>query len=79
MRRVVVTGVGTVSPCGKDIPTTWENVRSGRSGIARITGFDPSEFASQIAGECTDFDPLEHLAKRRLRECARLIPVKLWR
>ncbi len=73
MRRVVITGVGTVSPCGKDVPTTWANIQAGRSGIARIAGFDPTEFGSQIAGECTDFDPLEYMPKRRLREAARFM------
>jgi 3-oxoacyl-[acyl-carrier-protein] synthase II len=77
MKRVVVTGVGTVSPCGKDVATTWDNVSNGRSGIARITSFDATEFASQIAGECTDFDPLEYMQKRRLRECARFIQLSL--
>ena len=77
MRRVVVTGVGTVSPCGTDVVTTWDNVSNGRSGIAGIRGFDPTEFASQIAGECTDFDPLQHMAKRRLRECARFIQLAI--
>jgi 3-oxoacyl-[acyl-carrier-protein] synthase II len=69
--------VGTVSPCGSDAATTWDNVRNGRSGIARLQGFDPTEFASQIAGECTDFDPLQHMAKRRLRECARFIQLAI--
>jgi 3-oxoacyl-[acyl-carrier-protein] synthase II len=69
--------VGTVSPCGTDVATTWDNVSNGRSGIARIRGFDAEEFASQIAGECTDFDPLEHMAKRRLRECARFIQLAI--
>lgn len=77
MRRVVVTGVGTVSPCGADVATTWANISAGRSGIARIEGFDASEFASQIAGECTDFDPLEYMQKRRLRECARFIQLAI--
>jgi 3-oxoacyl-[acyl-carrier-protein] synthase II len=77
MRRVVVTGVGTVSPCGSDVLSTWDNISNGRSGIARIGGFDPTEFASQIAGECTDFDPLQHMAKRRLRECARFIQLAI--
>ena len=71
MRRVVVTGVGTVSPCGADVATTWRNVSEGRSGIARIEGFDPTGFASQIAGECSDFDPLDYMQKHRLRETAR--------
>jgi 3-oxoacyl-[acyl-carrier-protein] synthase II len=65
--------VGTVSPCGADTATTWENIKAGRSGIARIQAFDPTEFGSQIAGECTDFDPLEYMPKRRLREAARFI------
>lgn len=73
MKRVVVTGVGTVSPCGNDVATTWDNISNGRSGIGPITGFDPAEFASKIAGECTEFDPLEYMQKRRLRECARFI------
>jgi 3-oxoacyl-[acyl-carrier-protein] synthase II len=77
MRRVVVTGVGTVSPCGSDVLSTWDNISNGRSGIARIGGFDPTEFASQIAGECTDFDPLQHMAKRRLRECARCLQLAI--
>jgi 3-oxoacyl-[acyl-carrier-protein] synthase II len=77
MKRVVVTGLGTVSPCGNDVATTWDNVTSGRSGIARITGFDATEFASQIAGECTDFEPLDHMQKRRLRECARFIQLAI--
>ena len=77
MKRVVVTGLGTVSPCGANVATTWENVSKGRSGIARIQAFDPSDFASQIAGECNDFDPLEHMTKRRLRECARFIQLAI--
>ena len=77
MRRVVVTGVGTVSPCGTDVATTWDNVSNGRSGIAGIEGFAPAEFASKIAGECTEFDPLQHMTKRRLRECARFIQLAI--
>ncbi|MCA9616994.1 MAG: beta-ketoacyl-ACP synthase II [Polyangiales bacterium] len=73
MRRVVITGVGAVSPCGKDTRTTWENVVGGKSGIARIQRWDASEMASQIAGECLDFDPEEYIEKKRLREMARFI------
>lgn len=73
MRRVVITGVGAVSPCGVDTATTWQNIKSGRSGVARIEAFDPTDFGSQIAGECTDFDPLQYMPKRRLREAARFI------
>ncbi|KPK12915.1 MAG: 3-oxoacyl-ACP synthase [Myxococcales bacterium SG8_38] len=77
MRRVVITGVGTVSPCGADVSTTWDNILAGRSGIARIQSFDSAEFASQIAGECTDFDPLLYMPKRRLREAARFIQLAI--
>jgi 3-oxoacyl-[acyl-carrier-protein] synthase II len=63
--------VGTVSPCGADVESTWKNVSEGRSGVARIEAFDPTDFASKIAGECSDFDPLQHMQKRRLRETAR--------
>ncbi|MFW2389430.1 MAG: beta-ketoacyl-ACP synthase II [Polyangiales bacterium] len=77
MRRVVITGVGTVSPCGADVASTWDNVREGRSGIARIEGFDASAFASQVAGECSDFDPLKYMPKRRLREAARFIQLAI--
>jgi len=77
MRRVVITGVGTVSPCGANTYLTWEAVKAGRSGIARIEAFDPTEFGSQIAGECTDFDPLDYMPKRKLREAARFIQLAL--
>ena len=77
MRRVVVTGVGAVSPCGNTAEASWGAVSRGQSGIARIEGFDPEAFASQIAGECTAFDPLEHVEKKRLREGARFIHLSL--
>lgn len=73
MRRVVVTGVGAVSPCGLDIKTTWENVQAGRSGVGRIEAFDTTGFAVEIAGECTGFDPLRYFEKKRVREGARFI------
>jgi 3-oxoacyl-[acyl-carrier-protein] synthase II len=69
--------VGTVSPCGADAVTTWKNVSEGRSGIAPIEGFDATEFASRIAGECSDFDPLQYMQKRRMREAARFIQLAI--
>ena len=65
---------------GKRAPSThatWKNVSEGRSGIARIEGFDATEFASQIAGECSDFEPLQYMPKRRLREGARFIQLAI--
>ncbi len=55
-RRVVVTGLGIVSPVGNDIPTAWKQVVEGRSGIGPITHFDTTAFATRIAGEVRDFD-----------------------
>ncbi|MGF1466208.1 MAG: beta-ketoacyl-ACP synthase II [Sandaracinaceae bacterium] len=77
MRRVVVTGIGIVSPCGADAASSWEAVATGRSGIARIEGFDASEHPSQIAGECRTFDPLQYIEKKRLREGGRFIHLSL--
>ncbi|MEE9330758.1 MAG: beta-ketoacyl-ACP synthase II [Methylophilaceae bacterium] len=55
-RRVVITGLGVVSPVGTGVSTAWKNLIAGKSGIARITKFDPSSFSSQIAGEVKDFN-----------------------
>ena len=55
-RRVVITGLGIVSPVGNDIAAAWDNIVNGRSGIGRITKFDPSAFNAHIAGEVKDFD-----------------------
>ncbi len=56
-RRVVVTGLGTVNPVGIGVEETWKNIKSGKSGIGRITKFDPSNLPSQIAGEVKNFKP----------------------
>ena len=55
-RRVVITGVAAISPLGNDLATTWEAMKAGRSGIARITQLDPSAYPCQIAGEVKNFD-----------------------
>ena len=56
-RRVVVTGLGIVSPVGNTLAGAWDNIANARSGIGNITSFDVSAFATQIAGEVRDFDP----------------------
>ncbi|MFT5356099.1 MAG: 3-oxoacyl-[acyl-carrier-protein] synthase II [Polyangiales bacterium] len=71
MKRVVVTGVGVVSPCGKNAATTWENVVAGRSGIRPIVSFDASDITTTFGGECWDFDPSETIAPRKQKEMAR--------
>lgn len=66
-RRVVVTGLGIVSPVGSTVSSAWESVISGKSGITRITRFDASSFASQIAGEVKDFDIHQYLSVKEAR------------
>jgi 3-oxoacyl-[acyl-carrier-protein] synthase II len=64
MRRVVVTGLGVVSPFGVGAGVFWEGLTHGRSAIRRISRFDPTEFPSQVAGEVPDFDATAHLPRR---------------
>jgi len=73
--RVVVTGMGCVTPLGHDRASTWDGLRHGRSGVARITAFDPSDLPSQIAGEVKGFDPVDLLGRKEARRTSR--PVAL--
>jgi 3-oxoacyl-[acyl-carrier-protein] synthase II len=66
-RRVVVTGLGIVSPVGIGLAQAWESILAGRSGITRITRFDASAFSSQIAGEVKDFDVGKYLSAKEAR------------
>lgn len=66
-RRVVVTGLGAVSPIGKNVAQSWENALNGVSGIARITKFDASSLPTQIAGEVKDFDVNEYMTAKEAR------------
>lgn len=66
-RRVVVTGLGLVSPVGNSVPEAWDNLTAGRSGIARITKFDPAAFKAQIAGEVKNFDVTAYLSAKEAR------------
>ncbi|KAB1442114.1 beta-ketoacyl-ACP synthase II [Pseudodesulfovibrio senegalensis] len=67
MNRVVVTSVAAVTPLGNDVESSWKNLLAGKSGIARITGFDPSEFKTHIAAEVKDFDPCLHIEKKQAK------------
>ena len=66
-RRVVVTGLGIVSPVGSTVETAWANIVAGHSGITRISKFDASAFASKIAGEVIDFDVNQYLSPKEAR------------
>lgn len=59
-RRVVITGMGVVSPVGNDLPSFWESLKAGRSGIGRISAFDTEKFDCQIAGEVRGYDPVPY-------------------
>jgi len=67
-RRVVVTGVGLVSPLGIGTPATWEALVAGRSGIGPITRFDPAAFDCRIAGEVKGFDPSLYMEKKDVKK-----------
>jgi len=66
-RRVVVTGLGVISPVGNTVPEAWENLVAGKSGIGPITRFDASNFASRIAGEVKGFDVSAYLSAKEAR------------
>ena len=69
--RVVITGMGTISPVGIGIDAFWDSCVAGRSGIERLQAFDPSDLTCQIAGEVRDFEPTDHMARKGARRMAR--------
>lgn len=66
-RRVVITGMGVVSPIGNDVESVWDSVLNNRCGIVRITHFDPSDFRAKLAGEVKDLDMEKYFTKRDLK------------
>ncbi len=70
-RRVVVTGMGAITPVGNDVTTTWDALTHGRGGIGRITRFDPAPYESKIAGEVKDFDPTKYMDRKDARRTDR--------
>ena len=66
-RRVVVTGLGVISPVGNTVAEAWENLTAGKSGIGRITKFDPAAFKAQIAGEVKNFEVTAYLSAKEAR------------
>ncbi|MBR5992280.1 MAG: beta-ketoacyl-ACP synthase II [Lachnospiraceae bacterium] len=67
MRRVVITGMGTVNPIGNNVPDTWEGVKAGKCGIAPITHFDTTDFKVKLAGEVKDLDTAAILGAREVK------------
>jgi 3-oxoacyl-[acyl-carrier-protein] synthase II len=72
-RRVVVTGLGLVTPLGTGVEKTWKAICAGESGIGRITRFDPTGYDAQIAGEVKDFDPAQFIEKKEIKKMDRFI------
>ena len=72
-RRVVVTGIGIVSPIGIGVEENWKSLREGKSGVGRITRFDPSDLPTQIAGEVKGFDPLKWIEAKDSRKMSLFI------
>ncbi len=71
MRRVVITGLGAVTPIGNDVKSFWEGIKAGKCGIDKVTHFDASELKTQIAGEVKDFDPTVCIEKKDARKMDR--------
>jgi 3-oxoacyl-[acyl-carrier-protein] synthase II len=69
--RVVVTGIGVISPLGLDVDSTWEGLVAGRSGIDYITLFDPSGMEVKFAGEAKGFDPTNYVDRKAARRMDR--------
>lgn len=68
LKRVVITGLGALTPIGNDVATTWENAKAGKSGANPITHFDASKFKTQFACEVKDFDPAAHFDRKKARQ-----------
>jgi len=77
LRRVVVTGLGAICAVGNTTEETWRNLLGGKSGASRITQFDASQFACQIAAEVKNFDPLNFVEKKELKKMGRFIHLAL--
>ena len=76
-RRVVVTGIGLICGVGNTTEEIWRNLLAGKSGVARITHFDATQFACQIAAEVKNFDPLNFVEKKELKKMGRFIYLAL--
>ena len=76
-RRVVITGLGMICAVGNTTAEVWPALLAGKSGVARITGFDASAFACQIAAEVKSFDPLKFIEKKEIKKMGRFIHLAL--
>jgi 3-oxoacyl-[acyl-carrier-protein] synthase II len=72
-RRVVVTGMGLICAVGQTSTEVWQNIVAGKSGVSKITRFDTTQYACQIAAEVKDFDPLKYIEKKEVKKMGRFI------
>jgi 3-oxoacyl-[acyl-carrier-protein] synthase II len=72
-KRVVITGLGVISPIGNDIQTFWKHAIEGKSGVGPVTTFDTSEYSTRIAAEVKDYDPLDHFDRKEARRMDRFV------
>ena len=68
MERVVITGMGAITPVGNDVPSFWESLKTGKCGIGPITKFDVSDYKVKLGAEVKDFDPTQYIEKREARK-----------
>jgi len=78
MKRVVVTGLGAITPLGNDVKTTWHNLLQGKSGINTIKGFDTSNHAVKIAGEVKNFNPESKMDPKVVKRLDRCVQLCMW-
>jgi 3-oxoacyl-(acyl-carrier-protein) synthase len=76
-KRVVVTGMGAVSPLGLDVLTTWKELIKGESGVDYITLFDPRELSTRFAAEMKGFDPIQYFGRKKARQMDRFAQLAL--
>jgi len=77
-RRVVVTGMGVVTPVGNDVPTFWQSLLAGKTGVARLTAFDIADLEVQIGAEVKGFDPTQRLDAKLVKRTDRFTQYALW-
>ena len=70
-RRVVVTGLGAVTPVGNNVQAFWESVKTGKIGIGEITRFDTADFKVKLAAEVKEYNPLEHFEAKQAKRLDR--------
>jgi 3-oxoacyl-[acyl-carrier-protein] synthase II len=76
-RRVVVTGLGAVTPCGNTVEDSWKNIVAGKPGITNVTAFDASEYSSQVVGEVKDFDPFAFIDRKEAKRMDRYVQLAM--